>query len=531
MPDYKRRGGVKRKYLLLILLLALALRLGLLFSGQRYVDGDDAVVGMMAKHILTRGERPLFYYGQPYGGGHAIEAYLASLLYLLFGFSSITLKLVPLIFSLGIITLTYLLLEHFFNERVAILSGLLLAVSSPFIKSSLKVNGYIETIFFCLLSLFLFFSIYFENKREYSRIVLFGFVSGLAYYSFDFALFYLLTYLLFFFVRDKRCFFKKSFLVFLFPFLLGISPLIWVNLKTSSSPIRYLIHNPSLFYGRPMGIATIFRFLPNLRGFFVRDLPAFLGPEAVHLFVKKIPLPSWLHYFVFFSSLVFLIVRAKKSLKNLFFGLLPGRRFSPDSKREIWIICYFFIFIILYSFSPFAGGCPRFLLPCYPFISISIAFLLDWLWEKRRIQRAISILLLVLLLSIGLRYDISLAKSDEVIDGKIRTSGKLASQVVKFLNDQDIRYIYTTYFLQWRIIFESNERIIASHRHRGTFCRYPIYEEIVERAENFAYVFHIQDPSCKFFEDYLRENDIQYEKEVIDGVAVYYNFSEEVRPG
>jgi len=521
---------MKKKYLLLILLVALSLRLGLLFSGQRYVDGDDAVVGMMAKHILTRGERPLFYYGQPYGGGHVIEAYLASLLYLLFGFSSIPLKLVPLIFSLGVITLTYLLLERFFNERVAILSGLLLAVSSPFIKSSLKVNGYIETIFFCLLSLFLFLSIYFENERDYGRIALFGLVCGLSYYLFDFALLYLLTCLLFFFVRDKRCFFRKSFLIFLFPFLLGVSPLIWINLKTNFLQVRHLIHGPPLLFEGPKEASKAFPFLANLKGLFIHDLPAFLGPEAVHLFVKKISLFSWIHYFIFLFSLTFLIAKTRGSLKNLFFSLLPGRRFSLNFKREVWFICYFLIFIILYSLSPFAGGCPRFLLPLYPFIPISIAFFLNWLWERKRIQKAISSLLLVLLLFVDLGYDISLAKSDEVIDGRTRTSGKIASRIVKFLNDQDIKYIYTTYFLKWRIIFESNERIIASHYHHGTLHRYPLYERIVARAENFAYVFHLQDPSCEFLEDYLKENSIDYKKETINGVAIYYNFSEEVRP-
>jgi len=519
---------VKRKYLILILLLALALRLGLLLSDQRYVDGDEAVVGMMAKHILTRGERPLFYYGQPYGGGHIIEAYLTSFFYVLFGFSSITLKLVPLIFSLGIIALTYLLLERFFNERIAILSGLLLAVSSPFMKSSLKVNGYIETIFFCLLSLFLFSTIYFENKREYSRIVLFGLVCGLSCYLFDFALFYLLTYLLFFFVRDKRCFFRKSFLIFFPPFLLGISPLIWVNLKTNFLQVKHLIHGPPLLFEGPEELSQTFQFLFNVRDFFIHDLPAFHGSGAIHLFVEKISFFSWIHYLIFLSSLVFLIVLEKRSLKGLFLGLLPGKRFSPSA--ETWIICYFFIFIILYSFSPYAGGCPRFLLPLCPFIPVVIALFLNWLWERSRIQRAVSILLLVLLLFIGLKSDISLAKSDEVIDGKIRTSGKLASQIVKFLDDQDIRYIYTTYFLKWRIIFESNERIIASHKHHGTLHRYPLYERIVERAEDFAYVFHIEDLSCKYLENYLKENGIQYEKEAIDGVAIYYNFSEKVRP-
>ena len=51
---------------------------------------DEAVTGNMALHIL-KGEPQLFFWGQPYMG--ALEAYLASSLFFLFGPSALTLHL------------------------------------------------------------------------------------------------------------------------------------------------------------------------------------------------------------------------------------------------------------------------------------------------------------------------------------------------------------------------------------------------------------------------------------------------------
>ena len=77
----------KRYLIYYVLLIALLIRLLLLFNGQRFVDGDEGVVGIMARHI-TEGSFPITRYGQHYGGGHVIEAYLAALLFLLFGIRS-----------------------------------------------------------------------------------------------------------------------------------------------------------------------------------------------------------------------------------------------------------------------------------------------------------------------------------------------------------------------------------------------------------------------------------------------------------
>src|SRR5262245_17158176 len=95
----------RRQLTTLVVLLCVALLLlgSVLLTSQRYEDGDEGVVGIMARHVLTKGEHPLFFYGQLYGGGGAIEAYLAAPVLAAFGSSPVALKSVALCFWLATI--------------------------------------------------------------------------------------------------------------------------------------------------------------------------------------------------------------------------------------------------------------------------------------------------------------------------------------------------------------------------------------------------------------------------------------------
>ena len=64
---------------------------------QTELEGDEAIVGLMGRHIL-RGEWPLFYYMQPYMG--SLEAYLVAGVFALVGSSTFALKLVPMLGAL-----------------------------------------------------------------------------------------------------------------------------------------------------------------------------------------------------------------------------------------------------------------------------------------------------------------------------------------------------------------------------------------------------------------------------------------------
>jgi hypothetical protein len=72
---------------------AAAVYLLLPLTSQAHTDGDESVAGVMAKHIRGGRHYPLMFYGQPYGGGAVIEAWLAVLPFRLFGVFSVSLKL------------------------------------------------------------------------------------------------------------------------------------------------------------------------------------------------------------------------------------------------------------------------------------------------------------------------------------------------------------------------------------------------------------------------------------------------------
>src|SRR5215471_9947132 len=86
-----------------LLLVGLALRLAIIASPLGEIDGDEAVVGLMARHIAFLGERPVFYWGQPYLG--SLEAFTAAPLFRVFDSSTLLLKLVPTAYSLGFLAL------------------------------------------------------------------------------------------------------------------------------------------------------------------------------------------------------------------------------------------------------------------------------------------------------------------------------------------------------------------------------------------------------------------------------------------
>src|SRR4030081_1555217 len=85
----------------------LATRLLIIASPLGEIDGDEAVVGLMARHIAFLGERPVFYWGQPYLG--SLEAFSAAPLFRVFDSSTVLLKLIPSGYSLGFLALSAIL--------------------------------------------------------------------------------------------------------------------------------------------------------------------------------------------------------------------------------------------------------------------------------------------------------------------------------------------------------------------------------------------------------------------------------------
>ena len=74
----------------------LALRIWTYRNAAGVPDSDEAVVGLMVRHIL-HGEFTTFFWGQAYGGSQ--EALLTAPVFAVFGSSWLALRIVPLLLS------------------------------------------------------------------------------------------------------------------------------------------------------------------------------------------------------------------------------------------------------------------------------------------------------------------------------------------------------------------------------------------------------------------------------------------------
>src|SRR4030088_1113699 len=123
-------GWMRRRAFMLglavAILVGLGLRLAVIASPLGEIDGDEAVVGLMAHHIAILGDRPVFYYGQPYLG--SLEAFSAAPLFAVFNSSTLLLKLVPTAYSLGFLGLSAILARRLFGTGAALATAAYLAV-------------------------------------------------------------------------------------------------------------------------------------------------------------------------------------------------------------------------------------------------------------------------------------------------------------------------------------------------------------------------------------------------------------------
>ena len=163
----------KRSYIPLLACLAIALttRAWLAIHTQGFINGDEALVGIQAEHIL-HGEFPIYFYNQPYMG--SLEAYLMALIFAIVGPSVWALRAEPILLSLGVVWLTWqLAAELAENARLSpqarrwfmCISALLAAVP-PLYDTVLELTalgGYIET--FLLMLLLLLFALKLTRRR------------------------------------------------------------------------------------------------------------------------------------------------------------------------------------------------------------------------------------------------------------------------------------------------------------------------------------------------------------------------------
>lgn len=129
-----------------LLLLAAGWKWIFLLSKTVPFNADEAVVGLMARHIL-QGERPVFFYGQAYMG--SLDAWLVAGGFALFGAQVWVIRLVQVLLFLGTIGTTVLIAERLTGSLTAgLLAGALLTIPTVNVTlyTTASLGGYGEAL-------------------------------------------------------------------------------------------------------------------------------------------------------------------------------------------------------------------------------------------------------------------------------------------------------------------------------------------------------------------------------------------------
>lgn len=519
----------KKQLVTLLLLLAGALLLfgTILLTSQKYADGDEAVVGMMAKHILTNGERPILYYGQVYGGGGAIEAYLAAIPFAFFGVSAIALKSVALCVWLVTIALCYVFCLRRYDYQTAIFSSVILITATALIEWHMKMRGgYAEIPLFFMLILICFSYLVDKGHKASWQFLLFGLFCGAAYYNLEIIVPFLFTLLLFSLFWRPIFWRWKPALLMVMGFVIGASPLILYNLTYNFSNLRYV-------FGRGAGGdgSNLFSNLVNLVTIY---LPRFFVGSNIGDYISSPPLLAYLEYAIYLVLFIALSIKIGPHAIKLVGSLRSAanvKRINSPADIDTLLVVYLIICPLIFSVSGNIGSAEtslRYLFPLYPALAIVAARGVYWLrQDQNRILNITGTTLLAVLIIFGSINHFSYIGQTWVYDDVMfpqgivhrQTSGETISKLIDFLNKRQMSRVATTYFVQWRLVFESNEAIIASSRNLmpgADTPRYPYYDSIAWEQPQ-AIILHHEDAQLAWL---LEQSANEYQQEVIGEYVV-----------
>lgn len=483
--------------LILFCTLGLVPRLLLLITNKAGIESDEAIIGLMAKHILGGEAFPVFYYGQSYMG--SLEAIFAALSFKILGISNLSLKLVPLSFSIILIGINYYFGFILKGNTCARIAAFFTAIApSPLIVWSLKARGgFIETV--VIGSLCLLFTVKFvlKNDRRFSpssknSIAIIGFLSGLGWWTNNQIIFYFPSIAFGLLIILSRFQLKQTISavgVGLFYFALGSSPFWYHNLMIKPRWSTF-----EVLFGKSAGDNK----LEYFQGYLDTALPIILGARKFWAEQDIFDGATLLTYALYI--LVFIIgIRPTKQARN--YRILGE---AQQSKTPTRMLVIFLITVpIIFSLSSFGwlSQAPRYLLPLYSAIPLILGIYLTYGLQANFFKRMVStfVLFSICLLNLCSNYLGGIADEGQPMLYKGQRVSADQSTLYNWLKEHKYTHIYTNYWIGYRMAFETNEEITFSVFGNPRTTRIPKYQSkgatTIDLFQNFADKVFVLAPS------------------------------------
>ena len=429
-------------------------------------DSDEAVVGLMARHVL-HGQFSTFYWGAGYGG--TIESVLTAPIFFVFGSSWLALRIVPIILSCVAALVVWRIGRRLYGEPAASVAGALLWVWPPFLVAHLtqqQSGFYASGLVFCTVLILLALRAVEAPTRL--RVGTFGFVAGVALWN-DVQLVTIVAPLVVWLCWRQRAVLAQAWLAV--PLLLvGASPWIVWNLRHDFGSFNTHITTSSSYPHR-------------LRLFLSPLLPMLLGLRS--LYVQEPVLSA-----AFVDLVLFVLLAA--------FAYGAYRSRGRDT-IVLYVIGLAFPFIYALTRAAIVTDEPRYLLQLSPVL----ALLLGQAVSARRHVRMATVAVAAAALTLS---GVTLARAASWRDSHPRNPAVAPRDIqplVRILDAAGIDRVYAQYWVAYRIDFETNERVVAAESKLksvrfvdgkpipGAYpeVRWPAYVRKVNAAPRAAFVF------------------------------------------
>jgi Dolichyl-phosphate-mannose-protein mannosyltransferase len=474
--------------LVALLLLGLVVRLAIIFSPLGELDGDEAVVGLMARHIAFLGERPVFYYGQPYLG--SLEAFSVAPFFVLFDSNTLALKLVPTAYSLGFLVLSGLLARRLFGTGPALATVAYLALPPSMwaVWSTKARGGYAELLF--LGEALLLATLALGDSTSRRLALLWGLLAGLAFWTHLLAIVYLLPAAAYLLLRRRAAWRPAELALLAGGAVLGMLPLLLHNVLSGYPTLMALLQPPDIPLDPAAQFVRFFRVgIPVLAG---------LGQPTTSdvLFDQDWPRRPAGQAWVALLLIVVLAAGLAMHVRSVR-ELVRGK--PTDSGPALLLLLALVVppVVAVTRFGFFVSE-PRYALPLYAAVPLLAAAL--WRFARGPLLAGAAVAA-VLALNVWsmLSTDVRLWRPQDALDSTVATRAEL----VRSVTSEDRHQLYTDYWIGYPIMFETRETVLA-YVISGGYNRYLPPADNVQRTPNPAWVFTPGSEAERAFLDQLR---------------------------
>ena len=504
---------------IVIALVGLALKLALIASDAFPFNSDEAIVGLMARHILN-GQWPAFFYGQAYMG--SLDASLAALGFALLGEAVWVIRLLQaLLYLATILTTAALGWSIYRNAWVAWVAAALLAVPSVnvMLYTTVSLGGYGEALLIGNLLMLLALRVWRQGKG----FALWGFLAGIGFWAFGLTLVF--TIPTGYWVLRKAWNNKSKLAIAVAAFLLGALPWIMEAVRQGFGPFLAELLGGAISGASSGGLSSIFQHLVNLLLF---------GPTVV--FGLR---PPW-------SAELIAVPLAPMVLIFWLLVLAYGAtrlKVHDEARTGRWLLVGVMATLVAgFLLTPFgADPSGRYFLP----LAVPLALMAGELFTALLIPRVRrwAYVALGLVLIFNLWGSVQTASKNPPgittqFDPIAQVDHSHLPELIKFLEVEGESTGYTNYWVAYPLAFLSGERLIYTprlpyhqdFRYTDRDDRYAPYGEVVAQSSSTAFITTHFPELNQILGESLVQREIEFERTEIGPYTVFHGLSESIGP-